>query len=134
MSTTDGEKGLSLFVRDGEGGPHLIGGRCGACLAVFFPRQSVCPRCTGREIAEVPLSQRGKLFTYTEVHQRPPDYPGPVPYLIGRVQLPEGVFVLSQLKARKEDLRIHMEMELVVEPICRDEKGDEVMGYRFRPV
>jgi uncharacterized protein len=133
LSASDDRKGLSLFVGYGEEGPHLIGGKCSSCLAVVFPVQSVCPRCTGQDIVETPLSRRGKLFTYTEVHQKPPDYHGPVPYLIGRVQLPEGVFVLAQLKARKDDLRINMNMEMVVEPICRDEDGKEVMGYMFRP-
>jgi uncharacterized OB-fold protein len=55
-----------------------------------------------------------------------------VPYFIGRVLLPEGVFVLAQLKAEKGDLKIDREMELVVEPIFRDESGKEFIGYRFK--
>jgi len=100
---------------------------------VFFPKQSICPRCTGKSIEEAPLSRKGKLYTYTEVFQKPPDYGGPIPYLIGRVLLPEGVFVLTQLKARKEDLKINTEMKLVVESIYRDEIGKEIIGYAFMP-
>lgn len=134
LSSSEDGIGLSLFVGHDEEGPYLIGGKCGSCLAVVFPTQSICPRCTGQDIVQTPLSRRGKLFTYTEVHQKPPDYHGPVPYLIGRVQLPEGVFVLSQLKARKSDLRINMDMEMTVELIGRDGDGKEIMGYLFRPV
>ena len=125
--------GLSLLVRRDEKGPYLIGGKCTSCQAVFFPKQSICPRCTGQSIEEAPLSRKGKLYTYTEVYQKPPDYNGPIPYLIGRVFLPEGVFVLTQLRAGKEDLKINMDMELVVESIYRDEIGKEIIGYKFMP-
>jgi uncharacterized protein len=133
MSATEEVNGLSLLVRQDETGPYLIGGKCTSCQAVFFPKQSICPRCTGKSIEEAPLSRRGKLYTYTEVYQKPPDYNGPIPYFIGRVLLPEGVFVLTQLKAGKEDLKINMDMELVVESIYRDEIGKEIIGYKFIP-
>jgi benzoylsuccinyl-CoA thiolase BbsA subunit len=133
MGEMEEVNGLSLLVRQDEGGPYLVGGKCGSCQAVFFPKQPICPRCTGQSIEETPLSRKGKLYTYTEVYQKPPDYDGPVPYIIGRVLLSEGVFVLTHLKAGKEDLRINMDMELVVEPIYQDEKGKGLTGYKFKP-
>ena len=133
MSGTEEVNGLSLLVRQDEKGSYLVGGKCGSCQAVFFPKQSICPRCTGQRIDETSLSRKGKLYTYTEVYQKPPDYDGPIPYFIGRVLLPEGVFVLTQLKASKEDLKIGAEMKLVVESIYRDEFGKEIIGYKFTP-
>jgi benzoylsuccinyl-CoA thiolase BbsA subunit len=133
MSAAEEVDGLSLLVGQDKEGPYLIGGKCTSCQAVFFPKQSICPRCTGKGIEETPLSRKGKLYTFTEVYQKPPDYNGPIPYLIGRVLLPEGVFVLAQLKAKKEDLKIDMDMELVVESIYRDETGKEIIGYKFIP-
>jgi uncharacterized OB-fold protein len=133
MSEMEEVNGLSLLVRQDEEGPYLVGGKCGSCQAVFFPKQSICPRCTGQSIEEVPLSRKGKLYTYTEVYQKPPDYDGPVPYIIGRVLLAEGVFVLTHLKAGKEDLKINMDMELVVESIYQDENGKGLTGYKFKP-
>jgi len=133
MTATDVKHGFSQLMGCDEGGPYLTGSRCILCQAVFFPPQSVCPRCTGQDITDTALSRKGKLYTYTEVFQKPPDYEGPVPYLIGRVLLPEGVFVLAQLDAQKEDLRIDLEMELFVESIYRDEDGGDVWAYKFRP-
>ena len=133
MSATEEVNGLSLIVRRDEKGPYLVGGKCGSCQAVFFPKQSICPRCTGKSIEEAPLSRKGKLYTYTEVYQKPPDYEGPIPYFIGRVLLPEGVFVLTQLKARKEDLKINTDMKLVIESIYCDGSGKEIIGYKFMP-
>jgi uncharacterized OB-fold protein len=130
MSPTDKNEERSLMVGRDEAGPYLIGGKCASCGAVFFPQQSICPRCTKREITETPLSRKGTLYTYTEVFQKPPDYEGPVPYLIGRVLLPEGVFILSQLDGCKEDLHIDLEMDLVVED--RPLEEDSTM-YKFRP-
>ena len=133
MSEMEEVNGLSLLVRQDEEGPYLVGGKCGSCQAVFFPKQSICPRCTGQSIEEAPLSRKGKLYTYTEVYQKPPDYDGPVPYIIGRVLLSEGVFVLTHLKAGKGDLKINMDMELMVEPIYQDANGKGLTGYKFRP-
>jgi benzoylsuccinyl-CoA thiolase BbsA subunit len=133
MSATEEVNGLSLLVQHDEEGPYLVGGKCDSCQAVFFPKQSICPRCTGKSIKEAPLSRKGKLYTYTEVYQKPPDYDGPIPYFIGRVLLPEGVFVLTQLKARKEDLKINTDMKLVVESIYCNESDKEIIGYKFMP-
>lgn len=133
MTATETKDGFSQLIGRDEEGPYLTGGRCAACQAIFFPRQSVCPRCTGHDIVDTPLSRKGKLYTYTEVFQKPPDYEGPTPYMIGRVLLPEGVFVLAQLDARKEDLRIDLEMELLVELIYCDNDGKDVWAYKFRP-
>jgi uncharacterized OB-fold protein len=133
MNGTEETGDMPLLVGHNEGGPYLIGSKCVSCEAVFFPRQSICPRCTGREILQTPLSRKGRLYTFTEVYQKPPDYDGPVPYMIGRVQLPEGVFVLAQLAARKEDLRIDLPMELLVEMTCPNESEARGFCYKFRP-
>lgn len=133
MNEIEKESGLSLLVKYDEEGPFLVGGKCSLCQSVIFPKQSICPRCTGQDIKETVLSRKGKLYSYTEVHHKPPDYAGTVPYCIGRVRLPEGVFILAQLKADIKDLRINMEMELMVESIGRDESGNEKLGYKFKP-
>ena len=134
MTDAKEPNGLSSLVRFNGQGPFLVGGKCESCQAVFFPNQAVCPRCTGQRIKESPpLSRKGKLYSFTKVYQKPPDYGGEVPYVIGRVQLPEGVFILSQIKAAAEDLHVGMEMALVVEPIFTDQNGKEQIGYKFQP-
>jgi uncharacterized OB-fold protein len=124
---------MELVCRHGADGYYLIGGKCSSCKETIFPKPAICPRCTGMNIEEVPLSCKGKLYTYTEVHQNPPDYGGISPYIIGRVLLPEGVFVLSQLDAEFDDLKINMEMQLTVKNLYTDACGNEVTGYMFAP-
>ena len=124
---------MELVCRHCEDGYYLIGGRCSSCKEIIFPKPAICPRCTGMHIEEVQLSRRGKLYTYTEVYQNPPDYGGTSPYIIGRVLLPEGVFVLSQLDAEFNDLKVDMEMQLTFKNLYKDACGNEVTGYMFAP-
>ncbi|MDX2709930.1 zinc ribbon domain-containing protein, partial [Streptomyces sp. PA03-6a] len=60
-----------------EDGFRLLGTRCRGCGAVFFPREDhACrnPACDGAEgdLEEVPLSRRGRVWSYTDARYRPP--------------------------------------------------------------
>jgi uncharacterized OB-fold protein len=134
MPESNSFNGMALVCRQGADGYYLIGGKCSTCEEIIFPKPAICPRCTGMRIEEVPLSRKGILYTYTEVHQKPPDYGGISPYIVGRVLLPEGVFVLSQLDAEFGDLKVNMEMQLTVKNLYIDDCGNEVPGFMFAPV
>jgi len=119
--------------------PQLIGSECKACGEVFFPRRTrnFCIHCQKEALQDIKLSRKGKLDTFTVVMQQPGGgyYFGPVPYAIGIVELPDGVYVESLLKADNyEDLTRGMEMELVIEEIWVDPAGNELIGYKFQPV
>jgi hypothetical protein len=58
-----------------------------------------------------------------------------VPMGQGFVILPEGIAVAAVFTtADPAELTPGREMELVVDKLYDDEEGNEVMGYRFRPV
>ena len=133
MNDNEESNKLSLLVREDSDGPYLVGGKCNSCGSIFFPVQAICPRCTGQDIKEVSLSRKGKLWTYATVYTKPPDYEGPVPYTVGRVLLPEGVFIITQLTADKEALEVGSEMELILDQLYVDDSGNAVMGYKFKP-
>lgn len=117
---------------DQDGNGHLIGSRCTSCGAHFFPARDVCSRCLAEDLRRVPLSGRGSLYTYTVVRQSTPGFT--VPYLLGYVDLPEGVRVLGILEGVAEGrARIGMGLTLVTRPAGTDEQGREVIGYGFRP-
>ena len=127
-----------LFVGAGIDA-HLIGSRCDGCGAHYFPRSLSCrnPACTDKQVHDTRLGRRGTLYSYTLQSFRPPplfrmdDWS---PYLLGLVELPEGLRVMGMLcGCSREDLRIGMEMELVLEPLHRDDAGRDVMTYKFRP-
>jgi uncharacterized OB-fold protein len=81
---------------------------------------------------EVLLSTRGKLYTFCIVRQAPPGMK--VPYAMGITELSEGVRITSLITTeRPEELKVGMGMELVVESFCQNDKGQEVLAYKFRP-
>ena len=109
------------FSADGSGAPYLIGGKCHQCgTYVFPPRANNCPNpaCDGDELAQVPLSRRGTLWSYTENrYAPPPPYPSPdpfEPFAVAAVQLAdEGLIVLGKVVegTLAADLKVGMEME-----------------------
>lgn len=128
------------FTTDAK--PSLIGTRCVSCDAVFFPKESFAcrnPACTSTELEEVPLSRRGKLWSFTNNF-----YPPPAPYVaaepfepyaVAAVELEnEKMIVLGQLvpDVKVEDLSAGMEMELVVDTLFEDD-DHQYLVWKWRP-
>jgi uncharacterized OB-fold protein len=125
-----------------EAEPHLLGTRCITCGSVFFPRESFfCrnPRCEGTTFEDVPLSRRGRLWSYTDNrYPPPPPYPAGepfVPYAVAAVELErEKMVVLGQVASGIgcDRLEVGMEMELVLEPLHAD-ADHEYLIWKWRP-
>jgi uncharacterized protein len=131
-----------LFREESDGSARLLGGRCPSCGASFFPKQwSFCrnPSCNGTELADVELSTRGALWSFTDNrYAPPPPYPASEPfepYGVAAVELAEEqMIVLGQLAVGTDvaTLAVGDEMELVVEPLY--ETDDEVRTvWKWRP-
>lgn len=117
---------------DAEGTGYLLGSRCGGCGAHFYPIREACSGCLSDELETVRFSPRGTVYTYTVVHQSTPAFE--VPYVLGYVDLPEGVRVMGQIGGCEPgDVRIGLPVVLSVEAFGSDEDGNQLMGYRFRP-
>lgn len=126
-----------------EGGRlALLGSRCSDCGEVYFPAARGCTRCCGTQLDDFDLGNRGRLWSWTVQGFCPkPPYDGPGteadfrPYGVGYVELACGIKVESRLTlADPARLRIGMDMELVLEPYCRDADGAAVHTYAFRPM
>jgi len=127
-----------LFQGSGDDA-HLIGSRCASCGTHYFTKSLSCrnPQCDDKRVQDAPLSRHGVLYSYTLQAYRPPplfrmdDWS---PYLIGLVELPEGLRIMGMLSGCTRDtVRIGMAMELVLEPLYRDGSGQEVLTYKFQP-
>jgi len=115
------------FEERDDGRAVLVGGRCDACGAYFFPKRfSFCrnPGCGAPDLADVELSTRGTLWSFTDNrYAPPPPYPAAEPfepYGVAAVTLEaEQMVVLGQL-ARGTDvgaLRAGQPMELCAEDL-----------------
>lgn len=131
------------FTGEGEDF-RLLGTRCSACASVFFPRADVfCrnPGCPGGELREVPLSRRGRVWSYTDGRYRPPspyvsdpELPWE-PYALIAVELAEErLVVLGQAVpgVTVADLAVGMEVEVV--PGVLNEDAETVWTtWQWRP-
>lgn len=125
-------EGLFEFPSKSEEKPYLFGSRCKICAQISFPPRAVCSKCFSEEMDKIPLSTKGKLYSYTIVGYAPPGLTAP--YAIGYVDLPEGVRIFSILADWKnEGLTVGMDLELVLQKFRDDSEGNEVLTYKFRP-
>jgi uncharacterized OB-fold protein len=121
---------------------HFIVSRCKKCGTVSFPKSPVCrnPKCEKKaDVMEDLLSRRGTLISYTLVCYPPlPPFVAPepfVPFPIGEVAFPEGIAIIGQMtQCTYEDLKMGMEVEVVLDKLFVDGEGNEVVGWKFRPV
>ncbi len=115
--------------------PQLIANQCPSCEEIHFPKKQRCINCGYKDLKEIHLSRRGKIYSVTTIMQRPADFKSEVPYAIGYVELPDGVRIQTLFTHSDLDsLKIGMDVELAIEKLHEDGEGNEVMAYKFRPI
>ncbi|WP_197287429.1 Zn-ribbon domain-containing OB-fold protein [Streptomyces apocyni] len=132
------------FTGEGDGF-RLLGTRCADCGSVFFPREDTAcrnPGCGGQDLAEVPLSRRGRVWSYTDGRYRPPaPYVSDPerawePYTLVAVELAaERMVVLGQAAhgVTPAELAVGMEVE-VTSGVLNEDAETTWMTWHFRPV
>ncbi len=117
--------------RMADGALHLLGMRCPHCGAKAFPARSVCHAC-GRDdgMETVELVPTGTLYSFAEIHAAPKGFP--TPYVIGFVDLDDGVRLLGQVEHRAAELGMDEKVQLVEGVIRTRGDGTKVVSYKFR--
>jgi len=126
-----------------EESPHLIGTQCTSCKTYYFPKQNMfCrnPDCGSESFQEVPLSRKGKIWSYTSASYKPPEpfvAPDPfVPYTIAAVELErEKMIILGQVVGGVEpsDIKVGDPVELVMDTLYTDDDGEKLI-WKWQPV
>ena len=129
-----------LFAETAQG-PRLLGSTCSSCQTSYFPRSAQChnPDCAGSDMQPAEFGPRGTLWSYA-VQNYPP--PPPVvwekpyrPYAVGLVDMPGGLRVLGRIAtADPMAVEVGCEVELVLEPLARNEAGEDVISWQFKPL
>lgn len=114
---------------------RLQGLKCSDCGTLSFPPRLVCRNCKSRNSSAYEFKGRGKLYSYTTIFQAPDRFEQIVPYLVGLIDLEEGVRITAQLTdVQPKDVHIGMSLEMVVRQISEDgHNGPILYGYKFRP-
>ena len=133
MSQSVDPRRLRLTNESGTEGV-LLGFRCRDCGIAVFGHGTFCQSCTSDSLEPVEFSKRGTLYSYTVVRVPPAGWPGPVPYVLGQVELPEGPQVLAEVvDCGAEDLKIGMEVELTLRSINAEGADADKVVYKWRP-
>jgi uncharacterized protein len=123
--------------------PRLLGNRCTQCGSYFFPKAAgFCrnPDCDGTEFDEVPLSNRGTVWSFTTNHYAPPApfvAPDPFePFSVAAVELPEEkMVVLGQVAdgVDPDTLRVGSEVQLILGRLFEDD-DHEYLVWKWKPI
>ncbi len=107
---------------------RLLIQRCAACGAhQFYPRK-ICTSCGATNPEWVEASGRGRVHTYTVIHQGIPGWREEGPYVAAVIDLEEGPRMTSNvIGCRPEDVSVGMPVEVVFV-----DEGELVLP-RFRP-
>ena len=121
-----------LEVPEDGSAAFLKGYRCKKCGQLDFPNLNPCPNCWGEEFEVVPLSRKGKLYSYADIFIGQPGLP--TPYVIGYVDLPENVRIFAMLDGQVMSFRCDEEVELTVGEIRKNRDGLPMVSYKFKKV
>lgn len=108
--------------------PALLGTRCAECGTVFFPPvEGLCrnPGCFARDLQPHRLSNRGRIWSYTDARYQPPaPYVSPHadyrPFCLAAVELEaEAMIVLGQVVdgIGVDDLAVGQPVRLVIDTL-----------------
>jgi len=114
--------------------PYLIGCKCGNCGKYFSGTRVVCLNCGKQQMEEVALSGKGKVYTFTTVHQQLPFALVEVPYAIVVVELEEGCQTRGVVTENFENVEVGKEVETYFEKVREDDEGNDLITDKFRLV
>jgi hypothetical protein len=112
--------------------PYLVASRCRKCGKYFFPTRFICLNCGQQTLEEVPLKGKGKVSTYTIVHQQLPGALVTPPYAIANILMEEGCQVQTVMTEGWDHLDVDMGVDVYFEKIREDAEGNELIVYKFR--
>lgn len=121
-----------------EGGARLLGSRCAACGTPYFPKTDRCrhPECGESKIEDAAFGPTGTLWSYSVQNYPPPPparYDEPYsPYALGVVDLDDGLRVVGRMTGDAGNLRVGAPVELVVDTLCHEDDGSELVTWMFR--
>ena len=109
----------------------ILGYKCRKCGQLHYPYRMVCKKCGENEhngFDAVPLPRKGKLVTFTFLHNPPADFMV-VKLPLGIVELENGIRVTGQLKIPKPKLGMTVQGEVEVVHESGDERNYGMVFY-----
>ena len=110
--------------------PYGMAAGANTCSELFFYPRELCPACLSADLEWVPVSGKGRVYSYTIVHQPAhPAFREDAPHVFAIIQPDEGVRMTSNIvECPIEDVEVDMR-------VCAtfDDVTPEVTLIKFRP-
>ena len=112
---------------------RLIGSKCENCGDEFFPPVYKCRGCGSERIKDKQMPSRGKIMTYTQLHEPLPGFEAQAPFFLAVVELSNGARVLTQIvDSPDEAVKTGAKVRATVRRARVDgESGQITYGYKF---
>src|SRR5580704_15701313 len=112
---------------------RLVVQKCGACGYYNHPPRSFCDSCLSQQLAYAPVSGRGRIYTFTVMHQRDvAGFEDESPFVNIVVELEEQQQLLMVATLRQQD-REQVRIGAAVE-VCFEDRGGNLVVPQFRLV
>lgn len=133
------EMTIPRFWREISSRYNLVGMKCPHCKGTFFPPRAICPSCHRRSLGKMErfkLNGKGKVVTFTVVHEAPEPFEMQKPYILAIVEMDEGPRITAQLiDCHPEDVKIDMKVEPAFRKLHAEGDGGIIhYGYKFKPL
>ena len=113
---------------------QLMAGKCNDCSTLILPPKPMCTKCLSTDLKWVELKGTGKLLSYTVIHVAPEQFQSMVPYIVGIVELDEGIRLPGMiLDAPSNEIKVGMRLKVDFSS-SETEKWPAWGRYYFRPV
>ena len=128
---------IARFWRENESRYNMHGTKCGNCDKTYFPPRDTCPKCRRASLGKmekVKLSGKGKVVSYSTIHDGLPDFQMQLPYTVAIIELEEGARITGQIVDCKADcVDIGSKVETVFRKLGEEGKSGVIhYGYKFR--
>jgi len=112
----------------------LMGGKCKRCGKVHLPPRPLCDSCFSKEFEWTEIPQKGKLLTYTVIHVAPTQFQSMAPYVVGIVQLENGLKIPGMIRSiALEQVKIGMPLSMDLETCPASQQWPQWPRYFFKP-
>ena len=82
----------------------------------------------------VPLSRKGKIYSYTDMYIGQLELKAYMPMTVAYVDLPEGIRVFAQLEGEVGTFNCEDEVEVVAGPVRDNMDGKPITSYKFKKI
>ena len=110
---------------------RLLVQRCKDCHKNIFYPKSLCPYCMSSNLEWFQSSGKGRVYTYSVVEAATPEaFQGAAPYILGVIDLEEGVRMLSWIiDCKPEDVKCDMDVSVTFRDL-----NEEIALPMFKPL